>query len=61
MRDGVPKIEKVFIINCKPAIKAVAPDRGAVQLSKSLGFSKSLAFSQVRESACAGEPQRYAQ
>jgi hypothetical protein len=27
MRDGVPKIEKVFIINCKPANKAAAPDR----------------------------------
>jgi hypothetical protein len=27
MRDGVPKIEKVFKINCRPANKAVAPDR----------------------------------
>ena len=57
MRDGVPKIEKVFIIYCKPANKAVAPVAGAMPLSKSLGFSKFFAFSEVPESACASGPR----
>jgi len=42
MRDGVPKIEKVFIINCKPANKAVAPDRRSLADYQVFEFAKNL-------------------